>query len=152
MPVTRVRGNLDRSGLADVWRHTLSQIPTNFGRLIYLASLRDFDTGRYEHHGLALIFGAAEGDLALRQAHLKIFRDWIDQSSSAQKSDLEAYLSALSRSKTEVISAWSQVKPYRNLVPALASDVERRLFCLDFETLLQLLMNVYGVSSIDPDE
>jgi hypothetical protein len=152
MPVTRVRGKLDRSVPADVWRHTLSQIPTDFGRLIYLASLRDFDTGRYEHHGLALMLGAAEGDLALRQAHLEIFRKWMAQPTKAQKRDLDAYLSALSRSKTEVISAWSQVKPYRNLVPAAASEVEGHLFCANFEALLSLLMNVYGVSSIDRDE
>ena len=29
----------DRSAAADLWRNTLSQIPTTFGRLIYLASL-----------------------------------------------------------------------------------------------------------------
>lgn len=151
MPVTRLRGNLDRSTLAHVWRQSLSQIPTGFGRLIYLASLRDFDTGRYEHHGLALILGASEADAALRQAHLEIFREWLGYSVSVQKRDLDDYLSAFSNSKTEVISSWSEVQPFRNLVPALVSEVERSLFCSDFEALLRLLRNVYGVSSVDRD-
>lgn len=42
----------------DLWRRTLSGIPSIYGRLAFLASLRDVNTGRYEHHGLAMIFGA----------------------------------------------------------------------------------------------
>ena len=43
----------DRSPASDLWRHTLSQIPTTFGRLVFLASLRDPNTGAYAHYGFA---------------------------------------------------------------------------------------------------
>ncbi len=32
---------LERGAASDLWRHTLSQIPTVFGRLVYLSSLRE---------------------------------------------------------------------------------------------------------------
>ena len=32
---------MERGAAADLWRHTLAQIPSTFGRLVYLAGLRD---------------------------------------------------------------------------------------------------------------
>ena len=78
----------DRSAAADLWRNTLSQIPTTFGRLIYLASLRDQNTGSYQHHGLAQLFGAEETDQTLRQSHLLTFSEWLCFNLEQQKYDL----------------------------------------------------------------
>jgi hypothetical protein len=61
----------DRSAAADLWRNTLSQIPTTFGRLIYLASLRDQNTGAYHHHGLEQLFGPEQAEQTLRLAVLQ---------------------------------------------------------------------------------
>jgi hypothetical protein len=46
---------LERSATADLFKNTLSRIPTLFGRLAYLASLRDSNSGIYRHYGLASI-------------------------------------------------------------------------------------------------
>ena len=67
----------DRGAAADLWRHTLAQIPTVFGRLVYLATLRDANTGVYEHHGLSQIFGEEEADRTLRQSHIEMFNEWL---------------------------------------------------------------------------
>ena len=53
----KINAALDRNAASDLWRNTLSQIPSVFGRLVYLASLRNANNGRYEHHGLALVLG-----------------------------------------------------------------------------------------------
>jgi hypothetical protein len=150
MAIPRNRGTLERGAVHDVWRNTLSQIPSNFGRLIYLASLRSFDTGRYEHHGLSLIFGDAEADRALRRTHIEIFEKWKASNLQEQKADIDLYLSSLGESRKQVVESWAHVKPYANLVPATASAAEREHFRSDFVALLSLLKNVYGV--ITPDE
>jgi hypothetical protein len=147
----RQKGVLERGAPSDLWRHTLSQIPSVFGRLVYLSSLRSQTAGKYEHHGLALVFGEAEADKALRKSHSEAFREWIGYSLEQQNADLNLYLSQLIEEKRAVIENWSRLAPYRNLVPASARDVEKKLYCGDFEALLALLRNEYGVACPDPD-
>jgi len=141
----------DRSAAADLWRNTLSQIPTTFGRLIYLASLRDQNTGSYQHHGLAQLFGAEEADQTLRQSHTQTFSDWLCFKLEQQKQDLEGYLDELHEDKKTILASWIRLSPYRSYVPATARAVERNLFTTDLETVLELLRYDYAVASPDPD-
>ena len=46
-----------RGPATDLWRKTLLRIPTHFGRLVFLSSLRDALTGRYSHPPLSQIVG-----------------------------------------------------------------------------------------------
>src|SRR6478672_862944 len=69
MPRFRLKGMLERNALADLWKHTLSQIPSTYGRLAYLASLRDANSGVYRHHGLSAAFGREESVSAMRKSH-----------------------------------------------------------------------------------
>ena len=143
--------NFDRSAAADLWRNTLSQIPTTFGRLIYLASLRDQNTGTYQHHGLAQLFGPQETDETLRQSHTQTFSEWLCFNLEHQKEDLEGYLDELHEDKKTILTTWIRLSPYRNFVPVTAREVERNLFNTDLETVLELLRFDYAVASPDLD-
>jgi len=145
------KGNLDRGAAADLWRHTLTQIPSMFGRLVYLASLRDQNTGRYEHHGLSQVFSGQESDQALRESHAQTFSEWLCYDLERQKADLDLYLSSFNVDKRTILATWIRLAPYRNLVPASARDPERRLYLADLEALLELLKNEHDVASPDPD-
>lgn len=140
------KGNAERGAAADLWRHTLNQIPTTFGRLVYLASLRDQNTGRYEHHGLSSVFDDLETDEALRESHTASFSEWLGYSLEQQKSDLDVYLSSFQPDKRTILATWIRLTPYRNLVPASAGEPERRLYLADLEALLELLKHEYDVS------
>ena len=144
-------GFLERGAPADLWRNTLSQIPSLFGCLVYLSSLRGPDTGVYEHHGLGLLFGEEEADRALRKSHEDSFAEWLTFSLEQQRSDLDLYLSALTGPRRTVIETWLRLMPYRNLVPAAANRSERKLFLADFNALLHVLKCEFGVSGPDPD-
>ena len=145
------RGALERGAASDLWRNTLSNIPSIYGRLVYLAALRDQNTGRYEHHGLALVFGVKESDRALRQSHRATFQNWLGFNLEQQKADLDLYLSEFVEDRRTVIQAWLATSPYRNLIPVSAPEAERMLFITDLETLLGLLKNEYGVAWTGPD-
>ena len=142
---------LDRSAASDLWRHTLSQIPTIFGRLVYLSSLRNANTGKYEHHGLALVFGEDEANRALRKSHAQAFEEWLSFNIEQQKADLDLYLSSLFEDKRTVLETWLRLAPYRNLVPSSIRRVERQLYLADLTAIIQLLKNEYAVSGPDPD-
>lgn len=125
-----------------MWRNTLSQIPTYFGRLVYLASLRD-PTGRYMHEGLVRLLGREEADRTLCHSHHQVFSQWLGFSLAEQKSDLDDYL--------RVAGGPRQALHYRNLVPATAREVERQLYLTDLETLLELLKYEYAGASWVPE-
>jgi hypothetical protein len=141
----------DRSAASDLWRNTLSQIPTVFGRLVYLASLRNANNGHYEHHGLGLVFGEDEANRALKDSHASVFAEWLTFDLEQQKADLDLYLAGLFEDKRVVVETWVNLTPYQNLIPASIRGVERRLYLNDLTTLIELFRNVHGVAAPDPD-
>jgi hypothetical protein len=143
--------NWPRDAVSNVWARTLSQIPTCFGRLYYLASLRNPNTGLYEHHGLAHRFGAAEADAALRSSHEEVFAEWLNFPLARQKADFDSFLAGIEGDRATVLGAWLTLEPYRNLPPVTARPVERELYLAEIQALLELLRNESGVAFPDPD-
>jgi hypothetical protein len=141
----------DRSAASDLWRNTLSQIPTTFGILVFLSTRRDANTGAYAHYGFAHRVGEEAAETALRQSHWQCFTEWLAFSLEEQKADLDLYLSGIDSDKKTILETWTRTKPYQNLIPAAAVEVERRLYNLDLEALLELLTVAHGVSFQDPD-
>lgn len=135
----------------DLWQRTLAHIPCAYGRLVYLAGLRHPDTGRYEHFGLTQSPSSVDAHRALRRSHETIFQAWIDLPLEQKMADVELYIAALDHvDKAELIDAWLRLTPYKNLVPASIQGPERQKHFSDFEAILGLLKNVYGVASPDP--
>jgi hypothetical protein len=145
-PSRSVQSAFPRGAAADLWRHTLSQIPSTFGKLVYLASLRDSNTGEYLHHGLAAVFGQQEAEKAMRTSHEEVFASWLDYNLEQQKLDLELYVAGLEPDRRKIVSTWSKLEPYRNIQPDSAQPVEKELFLGDLETLLSLMRNELGVA------
>ncbi len=145
------RPRRSRGAIADVWRATLSQIPTEFGKLAYFASLRNVHTGVYEHHGLAAMFGEEESRAALTSSHAEIFAAWLALPLEQQKADLDAYLAELGENRAGVVANWLNSRSYQNLVPALARDAAKALFMSDMGALLGILKHECGVVYPDPD-
>jgi len=130
----------------DLWRLTLARIPTVFGRLVHLASLRTPD-GAYDHSGLARMVGGEEASQMVRSSHLRAFQEWLTLNLEQQKEDLQEYLSELPGGRAAVVGRWLGVSAYRDLPPAAAQEVERELYFSDLETLLVLLRHEYGVTA-----
>jgi hypothetical protein len=149
----RGKNNTETDGTTALWIRDLSQIETSYGRLVYLAGLRNPDTGRYDYYGS--IPGASSNLIAsrtLKRIHETIFRDWVGFSLERKKSDIELYIASIDQvDRAELIDAWLRLTPYKNLVPASIQGPERQRHISDFEAILGLLMNVYGVSSPDRD-
>src|SRR5437879_13617154 len=76
----------------DLLHRTLSRIPCDLGRLIYLASTRDYNTGNYYYEGLASRFNPEVARKALELAHRHAFYRVSGFSLEDLTSELEAYL------------------------------------------------------------
>lgn len=151
MKNNRPKEPLERGAASDLWRKTLSRIPSVFGRLAYLSSLRNPNSGKYEHHGLSLVFGDEEAERALLASHEQSFQEWLSFPLQKQKEDLDLHLSSLPEEKAQILDAWLRLAPYRNMIPSTAGGTERKLYLADLEALLGLLKNEFGVSGPDPD-
>jgi hypothetical protein len=137
------------AALAANWRRTLDSIPAMLGRLVYLASLRNANTGVYEHAGLADRVGVEITDRVIRRSHLTIFQEWLCYGLRRQKSELDEHLSSLNGDKREVIYNWLSLEPFGVWVPAESKDVERKLFYTDLAIVMELIRVDYGVVSRD---
>jgi hypothetical protein len=142
---------MNRSAIEDLWRVTLSQIPSLLGRLVYLSSLRDPNTGLYAHFGLAQRFNAAEADAAIRASHELSFEQWLKLEVGDQREDCELYWSSLLEDRRLVAEMWIRTESYRSLFPASASPAQRADFNAHMEILLEWLRNVYAGGADDRD-
>jgi|SRR6478672_9851579 len=125
------RNSFQRPG-SDVWRGILNQVSTRFGRLVFLASLRDEATGLYGHPTLSRMLGDAEADRTLCHSHHQVFSQWIGLSLEEQKNDVDDYLRQSGEDPRSL-------RGFRRLAPPSARDVERQLYLTDLETVLELL-------------
>lgn len=145
----RVSGERETSD--EVWTRDLAHIRTSYGRLVYLAGLRNPDTGRYEHYG-STTAARAHASSILKHIHEQIFNEWVRHPLERKKTDIEVYINSIDQvDRAELIDAWLRLTPYKNLVPASIQGPERQRHISDFEAILGLLKNVYGVASPDPD-
>jgi hypothetical protein len=144
MPRFRAKGTLTHDAVADLWKHTLSRIPTVFGQISYLASLRDSNSGVYKHHGLSVAFGRDESIRALRESHESVFQHWTRMSLAERSEDLRAYLRDLEDPEAVVASYWLTSSQAALQVPSSAHPMERELFRQDVETLLKIIRNEAG--------
>ncbi len=151
MPGKSVRSAKDPGELA--FAHDLSRIETSYGKLVYLAGLRNPDTGRYDYFGeVRNAHEDVEASRTLRRVHEQVFKEWVRYSLRDKKTDIELYISGIGEvDRVQLIDAWLRLTPYKNLVPASIQGPEREKHVSDFEAILGLLKNVYGVASPDPN-
>lgn len=132
----------------DLWRHTLARIPTLFGRMLYLSSLRNEPNGIYEHPALTQMVGQEEAAETLRRSHARAFQEWLCLNLEQQMSDLREYL-AETPNPAALLASWASPTACSQWVPSAPHDVERRLFMGDFHILVALLTREYGAASPD---
>jgi hypothetical protein len=109
-----------------------------FGRLVYLASLRDSTSGYYREPALASLLGPEGADRAIRHSHHQVFSEWLACSLAEQKADIDGFLRDQGHLPGQPIN-WSVSLPYRTFIPPAAREVEKQLYLADLETLLELL-------------
>jgi hypothetical protein len=141
----------ETDGSDALWIRDLTQIGTLYGRLVYLAKFRNSDTGKYEYLGCSA--GTPNNLMvsrSMKRIHETIFREWVHLSLERKKADIELYIASVDQGNPRrLVDAWLRLTPYKNLVPASVQGPERQRHISDFEAILGLLKNLYGVSSQD---
>jgi hypothetical protein len=123
----------------DLLRRSLSKIRGDLARLIYLASTRDYNTGKYHHDGLAAHFQADIACQALEMAHRQIFYHIAARSLEELVGELELYINSSRQSRDEVLQVWQKLEPYRVALPVDVNAAVAQLFVSNVRLALAIL-------------
>ena len=86
----------------------------------------------------------------MKRRHEEIFREWVLFPLEKKMAEVRSYIAGLGPlDKVQLIDAWLRLAPYKNLVPGSVQGPERHKHVSDFEAILGLLKNVYGVPAPD---
>ena len=129
----------NRRIIHDLTSSALAPIPTAFGRLAYLSSLRDLSTNVYGHSGLAALYPPEAVRQALQQCHQELFERILETPLTLQEEDLRQHLSSTPDGLRAAVLNWLKLEAYRMLLPAEAPDYLKELFCSNVRAILQIL-------------
>lgn len=130
-----------RDAADDMRQRTLAKIRRPLDCLIYLASLRDYNTGLYYHEGLAARFGQDVACEALADCHREVFRELFAASLEELVEQLEAYVDSTHAARVDFIAAWQGLEPYRIAVPVETDTVSGELFFSNLRIALAILQS-----------
>jgi len=129
----------NRGVVEDFAERTLSAITTDYGRLLYVATLRDLGSGAYSHSGLESLYPMAAVQEALTASHEAVFERILEMPLSRQLQDLKACLMAYDEGVGDLAGRWKDLEFYRSLVPLGLSEETKELFCSNLEALLSII-------------
>src|SRR5215470_15069298 len=137
---------LNRVLPADVWRvyddfrtRTLARIPSTLERLIYIASTRDYNSGVYQHEGLAGRFGSGAAASALEYAHAEVFQAVSMLSLRRLTEELHKYMESSREEPVAFLNTWQKLEPYRVAIPLRADPTIAELFVSNVRIALAVL-------------
>lgn len=123
----------------DFRARTLSRIPSALERLIYIASTRDYNSGMYQHEGLAARFGVEAAASALEYAHWEAFQAVSLLSLRRLTEELQKYMDSSREQPGAFLNAWQKLEPYRVAVPLRAHPAIAELFVSNVKIALAVL-------------
>jgi hypothetical protein len=132
----RFRGS--RRVVEDFTRRSLSALPSGYGRLIYVSSLRE-SGDRYRHDGLASLYPDSAVQPALEHCHEELFSQILETPLSQQEWDLRMSLAALEGGIAANLALWRNRERYEELEPHGLPDYLYDLFASNLRLLLELI-------------
>jgi len=128
-------------------RRTLASIPRPLDRLIYLASLRDYNSGLYYHDGLASRFSEEVVCEALAECHREAFGELFSLPLEELVEQVEAYVNSTHAGWADFIAAWRGLEPYRVAVPVDTERLSAEFFFSNLKVSLAILEHRLRASS-----
>lgn len=128
-----------RTVVEDFSSHTLAAISSDFGRLYYVSSLKNEDSGRYEHDGLTNLYPDNAVQAALSHCHEELFSRILETPLRDQERDLNGCLDAAADRYWEVVENWRETRYFQSLCPEGLPDYLSDLFCSNMSALLAVL-------------
>ena len=126
-----------QDAVRDLEDRTLFELDGDLTKLVYLSSTRDYNTGEYQHAGLADRFGPETAARALAHCHQTAFQDLLCCNLADLVRQLTAYIASTGAEKDKVLNAWRQLQAYRVLVPSNCDPLSADMFASNIKIALE---------------
>ena len=134
------RSNIDiEPAVTDLRNRTLSRLPGDFSRLVYLASSRDCNSGQYYHDGLEFHFSQNVASKAMAMCHREIFDRLVYASLEELIAELRNYISATEERPEDFLKSWEHLGSYRITIPSECEELEAEFFLSNVKMALAIL-------------
>ncbi len=127
------------AAVRDLEDRTLAALPGSLTRLVYLSSTRDYNTGEYQHAGLADRFGTEIAQRALARCHESVFAHLVRLSLSELVLQLAAYIESTGAEREKVLNTWRELQAYRVLMPASCDELSADFFASNVRIAVEIL-------------
>jgi hypothetical protein len=138
--------------LQDLRSRTLARLQSDFARLVYLASTRNYNTGRYEHDGLTFRYSMPVAEGVLATAHREVFLSLALRSLEALTDEVQQYVRFESDSPEELLKVWTDLEAYRILVPSPYDPLIVRIFRSNLSAALAIVTESWKGDRRDPGQ
>jgi len=136
--------------LQDLRTRTLGRLQGDFARLVYLASTRNYNTGRYEHDGLSFRYSMPVAERVLATAHREVFLSLALRSLEALTDEVQQYVRFESDSPEELLKLWTDLQAYRILVPSQDDPLIVKIFLSNLSAALAIVAESWKRDRPDP--
>lgn len=123
----------------DLRVRTLGPIGYDFGRLLYLASTRDYTSGEYHHYGLERSFSEPIAREALAACHQEVFYDLATCPLKPLVPQVERFMVSGGRDLQNSLHSWEVLETYRLTVPNECDRLTARLLLSNIKIAMALL-------------
>jgi hypothetical protein len=127
------------AAIQDLHDRTLANLPEVLTRLIYISSTRDYNTGEYQHAGLADRYGPDTAQKALAGCHQAAFENLLYTDLADLVRQLAAYIESIGAERDQVLDTWRGLQAYRVLIPNACDDLSAELFTSNIKIALEAL-------------
>jgi hypothetical protein len=119
-----------------------ADLPNDLARLVYLASIRDYNTGRYLHPDLSRAYGIEAVDEWLRTYHGRIFERLVGAPVGDYVDQVRLYASFSGTPATDLTRIWKTLEPYKLVVPLGCDLLTAEIFYSNMSAALCILGNL----------
>jgi hypothetical protein len=123
----------------DILRALTVSLPNDLSRLIFLATLRDNNSGHYFHPDLARRFSERVADRAMLACHQRIYKQVVALSIEDLTDQLDLYVTTVPAPRERMIESWTKLKAYRATIPIDTDLISAEIFFMKVEVAVAIL-------------
>lgn len=123
----------------DILRALRVSLPNELSRLIFLAILRDNNSGHYYHPEVAQRFSVEVADRAMLACHHQIYERVVALRLEDLTDQLDAYMATVRAPKERLIESWTKLRAYRATIPMDADPISTEIFFMKVGVAVAIL-------------